>query len=391
MDAKRLGYTNDRQEERKMIELELRGKIFTVDRDRLMNVSGTYFSGMLSSGAWQPNSDGVYVIDRPSEGFDRILECLSTGKLDCHGLTDYEIDCVYANLDYFLIPFTRLWDYSKVSKIEKLSLWVHLQLLDGRLCGYASDHSICIYNIDTNIVEKSMQGHSDTIRGIIQLEDGRICSYSIDKTIRLWNIESGQCELTIHGHTDFVNCVTQLMDGRLCSGSWDRTIKIWNIDTGACELTIDTGICTVSIAQLRDGRICNVETNRIINIWNIATGVCEMTLDEHTEILCAIIVIDELRICSCSDDKKIKVWNISTGACERTLKGHTNTVTDMVLLLDGRICSVSYDGSAKIWNMDTGVCDLTVKVSARLHKIVQLHDGRLVLASDVSLAYIIGG
>jgi hypothetical protein len=37
-----------------MIQLELRGKIFIVDRNVLMNVSGTYFYGMLSSGAWQP-------------------------------------------------------------------------------------------------------------------------------------------------------------------------------------------------------------------------------------------------------------------------------------------------------------------------------------------------
>jgi BTB/POZ domain len=104
--------------------LSLRGKIFTVTKDSLIKVIGTYFYGMLSSGVWQPNSDGVYVIDRPSERFDRILDCLSTGKLDCEGLTDYEIDCVYDNLDYFLIPFTRLWDYSKVSKIEGLDLAV---------------------------------------------------------------------------------------------------------------------------------------------------------------------------------------------------------------------------------------------------------------------------
>jgi BTB/POZ domain len=68
--------------------LSLRGKIFTVTKDSLIKVIGTYFYGMLSSGVWQPNSDGVYVIDRPSEGFDRILDCLSTGKLDCKGLTD---------------------------------------------------------------------------------------------------------------------------------------------------------------------------------------------------------------------------------------------------------------------------------------------------------------
>jgi WD40 repeat protein len=238
-----------------MIKLELRGKMFTVDRNILLNVKGTYFTGLLSSGVWQPNCDGVYVIDRPSEGFDRILDCLETGKLDCKGLTDYEIDCVYDNLDYFLIPVIRLWDYSKKINLEDIKLLIRLQLKDGRLCGRTENGRICIYNMDTNITEMTLEEHTDIIYAIIQLEDGRICSSSNDGTfIKLWNIESGRCNLTINGHTDVVNCVIQLIDGRLCSGSYDRTIRVWNKDTGVCERTFNTGDYVCSIAQLRNGK-----------------------------------------------------------------------------------------------------------------------------------------
>jgi BTB/POZ domain len=181
-----------------MIVLSLRGKIFTVAKDKLIKVVGTYFYGMLSSGVWQPNSDGVYVIDRPNEGFDRILDCLSTGKLDCKGLTDYEIDCVYGNLDYFIIPFTRVWDYSVAHKMENLNLIVYLQLSDQRLCGSGKDFDLIIYNMDTDIIETTMKGHTGIVRSIIRLDDGRICSCSNDdNTIKLWSIESGQCEMTM--------------------------------------------------------------------------------------------------------------------------------------------------------------------------------------------------
>jgi WD40 repeat protein len=374
------------------VVLSLRGKIFTVTKESLIKVIGTYFYGMLSSGVWQPNSDGVYVIDRPSEGFDRILECLSTGKLDCKGLTDHEIDCVYENLDYFLIPFTRLWDYSKLSNIKDVDLGVYLVLHDGRLCGETNDCCICIYNMDTNIIEKSMHGHSGTIRGIIELEDGRICSWSDDKTIKLWNIESGQCELTIQGHTDYVNCIKQLMDGRLCSGSWDSTIKLWNKDTGVCELTIDTGNTPFDIFQVRDGRICSGDAKGSIKIWNIATVVCDMTLNGHTGHINALLGIDELRICSCSSDTTIKVWNISSGVCERTLEGHTDIVGEMILVLNGRLCSLyNSDGSLKIWNMETEVFDRTTHVSNIVGKVVQLHDGRLVVSDIHRVVTIIGG
>jgi hypothetical protein len=63
----------------------------------------------------------------------------------------------------------------------------------------------------------------------------------------------------------------------------------------------------------------------------------------------------------------------------------------MVLLLDGRMCSVSYDGRVKTWNIDTGVCDQTTNISAHLYKVIQLHNGRLVLSDHRSLVYVVGG
>jgi WD40 repeat protein len=374
-----------------MIILSLRGKIFTVAKDRLVKVIGTYFYGMLSSGVWQPNSDGVYVIDRPSEGFDRILDCLSTGQLDCKGLTDYEIDCVYENLDYFLIPSTRLWDYSKVSQIENARLSADIQLQDGRLCGIGIEsNSVCIYNMDTSIVEKTVKGPA--FIGVIQLEDGRICYSSSDSRIIVRSVESAECKLTINVYT-CVFCVIQLLDGRLCSGSYDNTIKIWSKDSGICELTVNAGNCVRSIVQLRDGRICTGDNYGNIKIWSIiTTGVCDMTLSGHTSTIWAMVVIDGLRVCSCSNDSTIKIWNANSGVCERTLEGHTDSVMDMVLLFDGRLCSVSYDRGVKIWNVETGVCDLSITIAyMSLLRVIQLHDGRLVVTDKERVMYIVGG
>jgi hypothetical protein len=46
-----------------------------------------------------------------------------------------------------------------VSRIENLNLVVYLQLLDGRLCGASYANTICIHNLDTNIVETTLEGH----------------------------------------------------------------------------------------------------------------------------------------------------------------------------------------------------------------------------------------
>jgi WD40 repeat protein len=392
----------NKEEEIIMIKLELRGKIFTVDRNILINVSGTYFTGMLSSGVWQPNDDGVYIIDRPSEGFERILDCLSTGKLDCDGLSDYEIECVYSNLDYFLVPFTRVWNYSKVAHREDIKLSVHLQLKDGRLCGNREDHTICLFNMDTDTVETTMEGHTDDIHCIIRLQDERVCSCSCDNTIKLWSIESGQCDLTLVGHDDFVHCLIQLLDGRLCSGSYDKTIKIWRTDTGVCEVSMNDGTdnediyeeinSVACIAQLRNAYLCIGDYRGDIIIWNLSTEMSEITLSGHDSYITATVIIDEERICSCSTDKKIKIWKIPSGVCDITLNGHTSRINHMVLLVDRRLCSISYDSSVKIWNLDTGVCDLSTAVgSVSQRKVMQLNDGRLLVSKVYKFeVYFIG-
>jgi WD40 repeat protein len=361
------------------IGLNLRGKVFDTTKDILVKDS-TYFSLLFSSSSFELDAFGELFIDRNSHRFDRILEYMMTGVLSTEELNSYDKDCLYGNLIYFMIPHEPRLNYSRSSPIVNLKLAVFLQLKDGRLCGRNTLNSIVVCNMDTNILETTLEGHNSFVFIVIQLEDGRICSCSRDKTIKVWSVWSGQCELTMIGHTSYVYCVIQLVDGRLCSGSEDISVKIWNKDSGVCELTITTDSYITCIVQLRDGRLCSGDGSGKMKIWNITTGVCELTLDGHTKVICAIIAIDELRVFSCSSDKSIKIWNVSTGVCERGLEGHTSPVYDMVLLLDGRLCSVSGGGSAKIWNKETN----------SLFRIVQLHDGRLLASSSSYVVYIIG-
>jgi WD40 repeat protein len=376
-----------------LMKLNLRGQVFDTTKYTLLNGDSTYFSILLSSTTWELDGNGEYFIDRCGNGFDRVLDYMSTGLLSTEGLNRYDEDCVYDNLRRFKIPHkSRVWDYSRVFQIENLDLEVYLQLQDNRLCGSTDEHSICIYNMDTYLKEKTMKGHTQDIRDIIQLKDGRLCSCSSDTSIKLWDIGSGLCNLTINGHIGVVCCVLPLIDGRLCSGSYDQTIRIWDNDSGACQLKINARSSIFRIVQLRDGRIWGRDNEVHIRLWRlrISTGVFDMALHGHTSFVSAIVVVDDLRICSCSYDNTIKIWNVSIGVCQRTLEGHTCDVYDMVLLLDGRLCSVSEDCSIRIWTIETGVCDLTVYAGdTALNKVIQLKDGRLVV-SDIGLLYIIG-
>jgi BTB/POZ domain len=191
-----------------MMKLNLRGHVFDTTKYTLLNGDSNYFSFLFSSTMWELDGNGEFFIDRCGNCFDRILEYLSTEALSTEGLNRYDEDCVYANLVYFKIPHNpRVWDYSRVYPTYSLQLQVCLQLQDGRLCGYASDGSICIHNMETNAIEKRMEAGWNFNTNIIELSDGRIGSCRCDYSIQLWNIESGLCNLTLNGHGHYAHIV----------------------------------------------------------------------------------------------------------------------------------------------------------------------------------------
>jgi BTB/POZ domain/WD domain, G-beta repeat len=395
-----------------IIKLNLRGTIIEVSKDIIANVEGSNLYEIVSSSAFKLDENGEFFIDRCGLGFDRVLEYMSNNILVTKGLNRYDEDCVYNNLEYFKIPHKSRMDYSKVSELDlpfdKLDHYLHLQLQDGRICcAVGTDelpYTICLYNMTTEDIETTLEGHSNIIQSFVQLADGRLCSCSHDSTIKIWLLDSGVCQLSIEDTGYVVDGIIQLQDGRLCCGSSVGTgsgkIEIRNIETLASDLTIftaETGYI-YAVAQLQDGRICSGHTSGSIKLWNSATGAMERVLNGHTDSVNGIVVIDELKIWSCSADNTIKIWNLSTGICEISLGGSKSSggfqidaVTDMILLLDGRMFSVSGNGHTKIWSTDTEVCDLTIQVCDMfLLRVFQLQDGRIIVSDFENQVYILG-
>eukprot|EP01118_Nematostelium_gracile_P008819 TRINITY_DN2934_c0_g1_i1.p1 TRINITY_DN2934_c0_g1~~TRINITY_DN2934_c0_g1_i1.p1 ORF type:complete len:203 (+),score=46.69 TRINITY_DN2934_c0_g1_i1:2-610(+) len=86
------------------INLNIGGKKFVSSKSTLTCLEGTYFSAMLSSDHWRPNSEGEYFIDRNPKYFRRVLEYLRTGKLDLEGLSERRKEKLMIELDYYQIP-----------------------------------------------------------------------------------------------------------------------------------------------------------------------------------------------------------------------------------------------------------------------------------------------
>lgn len=74
-------------------------------------------------------------------------------------------------------------------------------------------------------------------------------------------------------------------------------------------------------------------------MWDYYSGQILFSLCGHTNIVYALILIDNVTLVSASADKTIKIWNISAGTNNLTLYGHTDQVVDIDLLSNGYLVS----------------------------------------------------
>ncbi|KAJ3090568.1 hypothetical protein HK102_003327 [Quaeritorhiza haematococci] len=172
-----------------------------------------------------------------------------------------------------------------------------------------------------------LEGHTDGIMCMHYDESkSLLATGSYDHTIRLWNLETNQCIRVLEGHTRCVRGV-QFDDTKIVSASMDGTIRIWNLKTGDCMRVLE--------GQNRQGIVClhfddrgllasgSVDSN--ISVWNILTGKC-FTLTGHTDWVNKVQILNRTQLLSCSDDTTVKMWDLQTRQLLKTFSGHTGQI-----------------------------------------------------------------
>ena len=76
-----------------------------------------------------------------------------------------------------------------------------------------SDDIIKIWNTETGVCIKTLQGHGGTVESLIQLNDQRfLVSGSEDCAIKVWDMVTGLCTKTLSRYGGYVDCLMQLTD-----------------------------------------------------------------------------------------------------------------------------------------------------------------------------------
>lgn len=122
-----------------------------------------------------------------------------------------------------------------VIKEHKSSVWCARFSPDGHLlCTCSSDKTAKIWNVNSKILERSFDLHTDTVwsccfapansstKGLI------IATGSSDQTVKVWNTESGEVLHDLGGYGDAIDCLDFSSSGEmLCTSCRNGDVKIW--------------------------------------------------------------------------------------------------------------------------------------------------------------------
>jgi WD40 repeat protein/serine/threonine protein kinase len=299
----------------------------------------------------------------------------------------------------------RLVDLSRVWTMQAHRFRVYpIQFsANGRTVATGGDHRVCIWEVASQRLLHSLDGHQGPILGISFSPDGsRLAVSSADRTAKLWNLSTGTELFTLRGHRDKVGHVAWLDDARLLTIGRDYTVREWQAATGE-EIRVVTKLPvhpqrsflspdkkllasagTDGVVRLFDrgtgelrsafaGNRVNVRALRFSSdsqllatvgddgkalVYDIASNTLRHTITAHSSELTAVAFTpDSATLVTASQDGSVKLHQIGTDEFgeDLVLRGHEDFVLKIAYDAQGRrLASTSADGTVRVWNAETG-------------------------------------
>lgn len=225
-----------------------------------------------------------------------------------------------------------------------------------------SDRIVRLWNLDTGVLIRSMDGHDNAITDVVYTPDGRtVVSASTDNTVIQWNISNGSRLATFKAHAASVWGVDVSADGaRLLSASFDGTARLWDL-TRSEEIQRYVGHTgaqsVVAVFGPNDETVVSGSYSDFsVRLWDRFSGLTIQEFRGHEgRISDVAISADGRRILSAAWDSKVILWDAATGQSIRVLEGHTGEAQAVRFLAnDTQALSSSTNGGIILWNLDTG-------------------------------------
>jgi WD40 repeat protein len=221
------------------------------------------------------------------------------------------------------------------------------------------DKTLRIWDLETGIVLKKMEGHSSGARALAVSRDGQIiASGDHNGEIIAWHGENGE-SLTkpIKAHSSQIDSVDFSPDGTvLATGSYDGMTKFWCTKTWQMqgEPIEGYGHC---IRYSPSGELLAIATSKDIQIYKPGTRerIASLINGKTNYNLSLAWTPDGTRLLSGGDrdDPTIREWDALTWQqVGYPWEGHTNDINAIAINPAGTlVASASDDGHVRLWRL----------------------------------------
>jgi WD40 repeat protein len=246
------------------------------------------------------------------------------------------------------------------------------------------DKTLRIWDLETGIVLKKMEGHSSGARALAVSRDGQIiASGDHNGEIIAWHGENGE-SLTkpIKAHSSQIDSVDFSPDGTvLATGSYDGMTKFWCTKTWQMqgEPIEGYGHC---IRYSPSGELLAIATSKDIQIYNPGTRERVASLGAQARLLAW--TPDGTRLLSGGDiyDHTIREWDpLTWQQVGHPWKGHTHSIWAIAINPAGTlVASASYDNHVRLWRLSDRQNIGVFEHSSSVNTVTFSVDGRHILS-----------
>ncbi len=328
-----------------------------------------------------------------SEDFLKIdLMCILNGHQNEISALTFDIDgkkIISGSADLSM----KIWDIN--TNICERTILFHKRRIYGLCCSpdgttFASasrDDTAAIWDINTGKILHHIQKHKWGVLALDFSPDSRkLITASGDKTLCLWDVATGKCLKTFRGHERSVSTVKFAPNGKVfVSGSYDRSIRIWNAESQDCSLLLkghEEWARTAVFSQ--DGKfIASGSTDRQIVIWDGNNGQYIKKLSGHAGWVTALAFSpNNTMLVSGGGDNTVRLWDITNAKCVKVFYGHLEPVLSVLFIPNTFwIASASRDKTIRLWNIETGECNQIFKGHQGWVSYIDYHPTLKLLAS----------
>jgi len=210
---------------------------------------------------------------------------------------------------------------------------------------------------------RQFRGHEAPVRALAFAADGiSLASGGQDNRLCIWDLATGRLRKTLRGHASHVRSCDYSPNGRwLLSAGRDAQIKLWEPKTYATHEVLGVaGAHADAVLDARfsgDGRqVVTASRDRTAALWEVATGRLRRRFEEGHEFLASTgcFYADGSRLATGAGDGTTRIWDVATGGEIFKLEP-TGRAAALDVSADGRWLATSGpEDQTLLWDANSG-------------------------------------